>query len=89
VPVECIDEATDEATDDLPPMPQPMGNFTCYIHDVDDPNETPYDPKEHDICVLCARKLEVLGDAGICWINKPHAREYTLVGAPVMLANDV
>jgi len=38
----------------------------CYLHDVEDGNETPFDEDEHKICLLCAAKLRALGmDDGI------------------------
>jgi hypothetical protein len=30
----------------------------CYLCDVDDANETPYDPDRHQVCLACAAKLQ-------------------------------
>ena len=37
----------------------------CYLHEVVDPNETPYDGAVHRICVICGVKLWELANSGL------------------------
>ena len=37
----------------------------CYIHDVEDGNETEFDPNKHQICLICGAKLYNLAKHGI------------------------
>jgi hypothetical protein len=53
----------------------------CYLHDVECANETPYNPKEHTVCLLCSRKLEVMGDHGVTWANEAQGRLYAITHA--------
>ena len=56
----------------------------CYLCQVEDANETPFDPDQHRLCLICARKLEVMAEVGIAWDNEPQGKSYLLeaVDAP-------
>lgn len=36
----------------------------CYVHEIEDANETPYDPEKHGLCMLCAAKLWEIARVG-------------------------
>ena len=54
------------------------GAMICYMHDVECANETPFDLKVHTVCLMCARKLEVMGESGLCWVNRAQNRSYAI-----------
>lgn len=36
----------------------------CYLHEVEDGNETPFDPEKHWVCLICAAKLRSMTMVG-------------------------
>ena len=57
----------------------------CYLCQIEDPNETPFDPDQHGMCLICVRKMEVLADNSqiegvgfVRWSNPYQGRSYVL-----------
>jgi len=65
---------------DMEPLGPPERSI-CYVCQVEDANETPFDENQHRLCLLCARKLEVMADTGVVWENPQQGKVYRLTCA--------